>query len=483
MKINDFNFKNYLMCKNYYNLENIYEKKLQSTVNGSSDLKTSILKKMYDFEGNSLIKKEVYDNEGFDYLKKSFQKFIKKNLENCTFEKTFKIHIHNIEVETNIDCINENEDSVDIIKLFAIKKDNFIKKLGRKKIIIEESSNDDLGLIFKIISGEANLNCDYLLNYTYMKFVYENSCEYNPYKNTKYFICLLDENSEDNFCLIDISNIVNLNNNVQSLINEFIQNYQNYATELKECNNAKCLFYHICNYSEKPVVEHEYLNVENIKKEISKLKYPIYFLDFESYSSAYPRFEGEKPYEQHVFMYCLLCQKSKGSVIEQIHYIVKDNLQDYREELFSSLISNVGIEGSIIVYNETFEKSRISEAASKYKGLQNHLESINDRIVDLLYILKGNKNIKLKNLEDNNYYNTLQRGSYSIKKVLPLFSNENYNGLDICNGVEASISYSNFHKLNEEELEEEKEKLIKYCSLDVYAMYIILEGLKEKIKV
>ena len=78
-------------------------------------------------------------------------------------------------------------------------------------------------------------------------------------------------------------------------------------------------------------------------------------------------------------------------------------------------------------------------------------------------------------------------GSYSIKYVLPaLFPNDdnlNYNNLELIhNGTEAMDNYNALSNMSGEELEFTKERLLKYCELDTYAMVKIFEKLKEVTK-
>ena len=78
-----------------------------------------------------------------------------------------------------------------------------------------------------------------------------------------------------------------------------------------------------------------------------------------------------------------------------------------------------------------------------------------------------------------NYYHGDMDGSFSIKKILPLFSNLTYQGMEIGNGVEALVTYANFPKLPEEEYKHKYQKLIEYCKQDTWAMVCILDGLRK----
>ena len=75
-------------------------------------------------------------------------------------------------------------------------------------------------------------------------------------------------------------------------------------------------------------------------------------------------------------------------------------------------------------------------------------------------------------------------GSYSIKYVLPaLFPNDetlNYKNLELVhNGTEAMNTFKDLSNLDGEEQEYTKNRLLKYCELDTYAMVKIYEKLKE----
>jgi len=53
---------------------------------------------------------------------------------------------------------------------------------------------------------------------------------------------------------------------------------------------------------------------KKIKEFLEKLEYPLYYLDFETYSIAIPIYDGLKPYQQIPFQFSLHVQDSNGSV-------------------------------------------------------------------------------------------------------------------------------------------------------------------------
>ena len=105
-------------------------------------------------------------------------------------------------------------------------------------------------------------------------------------------------------------------------------------------------------------------------------------------------------------------------------------------------------------------------------------------VFDLLDIIKSNKklymNLGYSETDSSlfNYYHYDMDGSFSIKKILPLFSDLNYQQLDVSNGVEALVTYSKFDQMSQEEYIEAYNSLVEYCKQDTWAMVEILHGLQ-----
>jgi hypothetical protein len=79
-------------------------------------------------------------------------------------------------------------------------------------------------------------------------------------------------------------------------------------------------------------------------------------------------------------------------------------------------------------------------------------------------------------------YNPKQQGKSSIKKVLPAFTDLNYQNLEIKSGGDAMDIYADFIK-GKTILENNLIKnLLEYCKLDTYAMVKLLEELFNFVK-
>lgn len=215
----------------------------------------------------------------------------------------------------------------------------------------------------------------------------------------------------------------------------------------------------------------DYIDKENIKEFLDTLSYPLYFLDFETYQMPIPLYDYVHPYEQVPFQYSLHFYESEDSKLKHTEYLGIPGT-DPRRQLAEKLVKDIPKDVCTLAYNMRFEKSVIRRLANIYPDLKEHLMNIHDN---------------MKDLEDpfrkRYYYTKNMEGSSSIKKVLPaLFPDDpklDYHNLDLIhNGSEAMNSFRLMENMTKEQLEYTKERLLKYCELDTYAMVKIFKKLK-----
>lgn len=233
-----------------------------------------------------------------------------------------------------------------------------------------------------------------------------------------------------------------------------------------------------------------YIDKERIRSVLDYLKYPLYHLDFETFPCPLPRFKGEAPYEQSVFQFSLHIERAPGVCDkDKDHYeFLAPDHKDYREKiarLLTTIIKDDG--GHVIAYNAGFEKMIMKALAKHFPKYSEKLLSIVDRTFDLKDILKGNKSIfEMLGFGDEprfNFYDIEQKGSFSIKKVLPVLSDLTYEGMPVGNGGDAIMTYAKFPRLlkeSKELYEKEYKDLIAYCKQDTWAMVIILIKISNK---
>lgn len=82
------------------------------------------------------------------------------------------------------------------------------------------------------------------------------------------------------------------------------------------------------------------------------------------------------------------------------------------------------------------------------------------------------------------YYHPDQKGSTSLKTILPVITGRDYKDLGIQSGQMANFEFLRIKTefMTEFEKSEIEKNLIEYCKLDTYAMILILRKIKEWIE-
>lgn len=207
---------------------------------------------------------------------------------------------------------------------------------------------------------------------------------------------------------------------------------------------------------------------KNLKKELRKIKWPAYYLDFEIVMAGIPLYPETAPYEQILTQYSIHKCSETGKVISHSEFLA-DPKEDCRRNFAENMIKDLEEEGSIIVYS-SFEKTQISNLIKLFPDLSRKLSKIINRLIDLEKIIR------------TYYYHPDFNGSTSIKKVLPvLVPGMSYEGMDIAEG-DSAMAYFAFMAMGEYNLEEEekiKKDLLKYCKQDTLAMVKLHKNLAQ----
>jgi Domain of unknown function(DUF2779) len=212
-----------------------------------------------------------------------------------------------------------------------------------------------------------------------------------------------------------------------------------------------------------------HVNRTQIDTFLKNLKYPLHFLDFETFSTAIPMIDGTRPYEQIPFQFSLHIVHEAGEKSEHRKYLA-DGRNDPRAEFMRQLKEAIEPVGSILVFNATFEKSRLKECAEFLPEYQSWVKMVNGRIVDLLNPFRS-----------FDFYHPNQCGSASMKSVLPALTGKNYEHLEIQEGGEASREFVRvtFGDVSEMERKRARQALEMYCGQDTAGMIWILDELTQ----
>ena len=212
------------------------------------------------------------------------------------------------------------------------------------------------------------------------------------------------------------------------------------------------------------------LNNRVIEKFYDKVTYPLYFLDYETYSSAIPVVKGVKPHAHIPFQFSIHVKMTKeGSNLEHHEYLAdKAELPLKMIELLEKV---VGTTGSIVSWHKSFENTRNKEMAILYPDKADFLYNVSDRTIDLEDIFKGG------------YVDIAFGGSTSIKKVLPVIVPDlTYADMEVANGTDAMEAFTRLLEmpdgLDKTKLQNE---MLEYCKLDTLAMVEIFKKMEKYI--
>lgn len=218
--------------------------------------------------------------------------------------------------------------------------------------------------------------------------------------------------------------------------------------------------------SKKPMID-----FRAIKVELDSLIFPLYFLDYETYPTAIPPYNGYHPYQHIVFQYSLHVLQDKDSEPEHFECLVLDG--EPSERIAKSLRERIGNSGTVISWYKTFENSRNRELASILPEYKDFFLNVIERTYDLMDIV-----------ENQHYVHPGFQGRSSIKKVLPVVAPDfSYKDLGVKSGTEAIEAYRQITEgeLDGEAVKKKEQEMLEYCGRDTYAMYLIYKHLLELI--
>lgn len=212
-----------------------------------------------------------------------------------------------------------------------------------------------------------------------------------------------------------------------------------------------------------------HFNPKAVTQFLSSLQYPLYYLDFETIGPAVPLFDGTRPYQNIPFQFSLHVTRDEHSRPEH-HSFLASGTSDPRPGLLNELQRVLGSAGSIVVYNQGFEEGILKDLGQAFPEYYGWASQVCDRLVDLL-----------DPFSSFHYYHPSQKGSASLKKVLPAITGCGYDGLDISEGQAASIAYQavTYGDAPEEVRNKVRKDLEKYCGRDTEGMIWIVEKLHE----
>lgn len=212
-----------------------------------------------------------------------------------------------------------------------------------------------------------------------------------------------------------------------------------------------------------------HIDKQAVRDFLDSLTFPLYFLDFETMNPAVPLFDNSRPYQQIPFQYSLHYKETQIS--EEFHLeFLADAVGDPRVPFLDNLLKDLGSNGDILVYNMTFEATRLKELALDFPDYAGRIENVLSRMKDLMIPFRQKQ-----------YYAPAMNGSYSIKAVLPALVPEmSYAELEIGEGGTASRVFEGLYfEKDQNRVNEVRRQLLEYCGTDTLAMVKIFEVLNK----
>jgi hypothetical protein len=201
---------------------------------------------------------------------------------------------------------------------------------------------------------------------------------------------------------------------------------------------------------------------------LEAIRHPVSFLDYETFPAAIPRFPGYCPFDQIPFQFSLdvIEDPSSQLIHREFLHTTPDNPD---EALLKALKSALPAKGSIVVWNQTFERGINDKLGKRNPDFRDWLADIDTRIVDLMEVFSMQA-----------YVHPEFRGRTSIKRILPvLVPAFSYKSLAIQEGATATARWNEVvtGQADADTAEQVRSNLLAYCGLDTRAMVEIWKEL------
>ncbi len=210
---------------------------------------------------------------------------------------------------------------------------------------------------------------------------------------------------------------------------------------------------------------------EDVADFLAALKYPISFLDYETFAAGVPRFDGYGPFHHIPFQFSLDVVVAPDGEFE--HYEFLHGSADKPDVAFlEALKAGLPERGSIVVWNQGFERGINDKLADRNPDYADWLADVDVRVVDLMEVFS-----------QQSYVHPGFLGRTSIKYVLPvLVPGFSYKDLAIQEGGTASIRWNEAvtGQVSAEEAAKIRADLLVYCGLDSRAMLEIWRALQRE---
>lgn len=211
--------------------------------------------------------------------------------------------------------------------------------------------------------------------------------------------------------------------------------------------------------------ERLHLDRPRLAEFLADLEYPRAYLDFEAFNTAIPPMQLVSPWEHVPYLFSLHRQETKGAPVRNETFVMEPG-SDQRVAMFRELHRLAGDAESLIVFSAAFEAAMIRQLA-RVANAPDSGEVLIEKIRDLL-----------EPFNEFSVYHPDQLGKVSMKRIVPIFTEESYEELEVQDGLEANLAYSKLYFKGGEEPETTLRRLEDYCIQDTLGMVRLVDRLE-----
>ena len=224
-----------------------------------------------------------------------------------------------------------------------------------------------------------------------------------------------------------------------------------------------------------------HVDSERLHSFLERLIFPRLYLDFEAFNTAIPPLPGVAPFEHIPYLFSVHRQESSEAEVVNGTFVMEPG-KDERVGMFRELLKWSSGIGSLVVFSAAFESAMVRQLA-RVSNAPDRGEELVSSIVDLL-----------EPFNEFALYHPEQLGKVSMKRIVPIFTEESYDDLAVQDGLEANVAYGELfarsrtegnadtdypQPAGSEERDAVLERLKAYCVQDTSGMVRLVDRLEK----
>jgi hypothetical protein len=334
--------------------------------------------------------------------------------------------------QTIVDFIGTEDDLIDL------RQDNFMGlECVDAEIQMIENDINNVSQLFK----ESILNDKKIITPISIKC---KSCEYKIENDSQSgFVECWGNLADPSPHVLELGQLGNVNNHSKGKINELISSGKTALSDVP----LDCVLKVKPYYNDRPFyqlkVNHEFL-LNEFNDAITKIQYPLHFIDFETCTMAVPFHKGMKPFQNVIFQWSCHTLYQDGR-IEHSEWL---NVSDYYPnfEFAKSLKKQIGTTGTVLTWS-SYENTQLRAIKNTLKESEDFDDELLQWLETIIVVDKkdeSNRILDMHDLAKFYYFHPLMGGRTSIKVVLPavLQETKNINSLSL-------LQKENLNEINE----------------------------------